>query len=229
LEYTNLQYFLFKLGHVLNSTVFAILVAVILATAIVTYFFVQAVQEQPKFAPEKVRKLKRWQKISLIVFGSLVVILFIGRYFTDGVDGPDAVANDNKTSVIAKGQVIKINHRSATLAVALSGKQRGKTITIKNNQPPVMFGAPKVEKFDGTHIDKNQFDKINVGDYVKIQNHQFVFKYKNHAKFGNDKNTEKQIKKFNDNDVNGELIKTSSNPYSYLYGYTSPYYESELE
>jgi len=224
LEYTNLQYFLFKIGNLLNSAIFAILVAVILATAIVVYFFAQASHDNPKLSESKLKKIKTCQKISLFIFGMLIVILFIGRYFSDGIDDPNTVINDKETRVIAKGKVLKVNHRKGTMIILPNGKKSsGNVIKITPNESHVMLGTPNMKKYDGTHIFKNQLNKIDVGDYVKIQNHQYIFKYKNHSKFSEDKKTEKQVKQINDYDVNGEVVKTKSNPYkySYIYGLNS--------
>ncbi|USS90342.1 hypothetical protein [Fructilactobacillus carniphilus] len=223
MEYSNWQYFLYKLGSLFNSSIFN-LIAAILIVIVVTVLFIYDFQNHgPILSSNKNRSnenvdnergkhsgRKHVFRNEVLLGVALIVILaimFVSRSSLAKVDSPFEINNSSKTKIATKGKVVWMKYNNGSLGINADDHKGENAIVAQINNVPIPTDAPVVTPYKGTMISNNEFLKLNPGDDVEIKYHPYQFKYKNHAQFGNDKAALKQITLLNRAKVNGYVEK----------------------
>lgn len=219
MEYSKLEYFLFKISEILNGRFFVLIVGLVIVIGATLFFVYDYKTDGPvlsTYTDDNLNKIKHAKKNSkktevMLVIAPLVVIvlLFVAKSSLSKIPSPEMIVPNVSQENVIKGKVIWIDNTDGRIGITTKKRKRNNPIVASVNNTPVNPGTPLIYSYAGTNLDNKQFVNLSIGNHVEIHVHPYKWAYKNHGEYGNDKHASEVIDLLNISKVNGNVVKAN--------------------
>ncbi|POG98041.1 hypothetical protein BGL31_04905 [Fructilactobacillus lindneri] len=224
MEYTKLNYLLFKMGNLFNSKLFMIVVALVIIIGVTLFFVYDYKNDGPvlsrpndhneqkgKHSKKRNGKTEIWLAVIPVI---ILLVLFGTRMALSHASAPDTIVPSKTEKKVATGKVVWVNNSTGKVGITTKDRKDDNPIVARVNNIPVIPDTPLISSYAGTSISNKQFLSLTVGDNVKINVHPYEWLYKNHDEYGNDEHASHVISMLNQAKVNGEVIKIKADSHT---------------
>ncbi|ETO41004.1 hypothetical protein B808_77 [Fructilactobacillus florum 8D] len=215
MEYSKVDYLMFKLSHLFDGKIFILLVALIIIAGVIVFFTYDYRNNGPFLAEEADRKkqkghskkIKRTELLLAIIPIAMVLVLFGCRKAFSQAAAPDQLVAGEKVKTAAVGRVAVIDSNLGKIKIVNQKYHLNNPIIAQVNNQAISPESDYIPPFGGTTISNKQFLNLQVGDYVKIKVRPLEYKYRNHADYAKDDKMVTKLSVINSANVNGAVIK----------------------
>lgn len=227
MNYTKLDYFIYKLSLFFSGQFFNYLVLLLLVLGFIIFAAYDFNNDGPIFSSNSKKETRNNQmrhtnetKFSLkkeVLIGAIPIILIISLFgvkkiIMHSAESPDTIILDgNKKSTAYTGNVVWLNYKRQETGISnkkmVDPNSMQDMVVARVNNSPAPLNSGNISPYSGTTMDLMTFAKLKNGDRVKIVCPSYKFKYKNHDEYSNinSEDSNQQLKLLKELKVNGTL------------------------
>lgn len=195
MEYTNLQYFEFKINMFLNNNIMMTFISLSIIFMVGFFFYLDFNQNGNNFLPFKFKSLSILDIVFLVIPILFCFSLIFVKHIVIQADPPQAVVESKKVKITKNMKVLSVDKVNGKAFVSADNKKKHKhriTVNVYNE------GSEKNKTLRYNPKGKNLHRK----NIITIKSPTYDWKYKNHKNYENDEGSKKQFHLLNSGKVN---------------------------